>query len=260
MGRSPHVECFPGAPVVCFDATRRAATAETTTMTAKLITVCNQKGGCGKTNVAMTLSASLAERGLSVLVVDGDPQGTATRWFSAAKEGSPFPAPVVNLAETRQHIARAIKPHVDHYDVIVVDCPPSLDSPVTLCTLVVADVALVPVIPSPGDVWATSRLVGLVEQANGLNEALQVRIVPNMVQGTSLAGAALDALGDIPLPLAEGSLSLRTAYRQAQAEGSSVLALRDVRAREEARGLASDVARLLGMPSRRAIKRRAAGS
>jgi chromosome partitioning protein len=228
-----------------------------TTMTAKLLTVCNQKGGCGKTNVAMTIAACIAERGERVLVVDGDPQGTATRWFSVAKEGAPFAAPVVNLAETRQQIARAIKPHVDHYDVIVVDCPPSLDSPVTLCTLVVADLALVPVIPSPGDVWATSRLVALIEQARTLNEALQVRIVPNMVQGTSLAGAALEALQDIPLPLAETSLSLRTAYRQAQAEGTSVLALRDPRARDEARSLADEVAALLALPHRKGRRRRA---
>lgn len=216
-------------------------------MTARLITVCNQKGGCGKTNLTMTLAAGLAARGHSVLVVDGDPQGTATRWFSAASEDAPFPAAVVNLAETRQQIARAIKPHVDHYEVIIVDCPPSLESPVTLSTLVVADLALVPVIPSPGDIWATSRLVGLIDQARGMNEGLQVRIIPNMVQGTTLAGAAMQALKEIPLPVAKSTLSLRTAYRQAQAEGASVLTLRDPRAREEARALATEAAGLLAL-------------
>jgi chromosome partitioning protein len=227
-------------------------------MTARLITVCNQKGGCGKTNLAMTLAASLADRGQTVLVVDGDPQGTATRWFSAAGEGAPFPAAVVNLADTRQQIARAIKPHIEHYDIIIVDCPPSLESPVTLSTLVVADLALVPVIPSPGDIWATSRLVGLIEQARGMNEALAVRIVPNMVQGTTLAGAALEALRDIPLPVADTTLSLRTAYRQAQAEGTSVLTLRDPRAREEARALADEAAKLLALPGRKGGPRRKA--
>lgn len=227
-------------------------------MTARLITVCNQKGGCGKTNLAMTLAASLADRGQSVLVVDGDPQGTATRWFSAAAEGAPFPAAVVNLADTRQQIARAIKPHIENYDVIIVDCPPSLESPVTLSTLVVADLALVPVIPSPGDIWATSRLVGLIEQARGMNEALAVRIVPNMVQGTTLAGAALEALRDIPLPVAEATMSLRTAYRQAQAEGTSVLTLRDPRARDEARALADEAAKLLALPARKGGARRKA--
>jgi chromosome partitioning protein len=216
-------------------------------MTAKLVTVCNQKGGCGKTHVAMTLGGALGARGLRVLVVDGDPQGTATRWYSTATEARPFPATVISLAETRGQIARALKAHVDHYDVIVVDCPPSLDSPVTLSTLVVADVALVPTIPAPGDLWATSRLVGLVEQARAMNDALQVRLVPNMVQGTALAAAALEALQEIPLPVARTWFGLRTAYRQAQAEGTTALALRDPRAADEIGGLVDEVLGLLGV-------------
>jgi len=218
-------------------------------MTARLVTVCNQKGGCGKTHLAMTLGGALGARGLRVLIVDGDPQGTATRWYAAAPEGRPFPATVVSLAETRGQIARALKAHLDHYDVIVVDCPPSLDSPVTLATMVVADVALVPAIPAPGDLWATSRLVGLVEQARSLNDALQVRVVPNMVQGTALATAALQALREIPLPLANNWFGLRTAYRQAQAEGTTALGLRDARAALEVGALVDEVLALLGLAS-----------
>jgi chromosome partitioning protein len=216
-------------------------------MTARLVTVCNQKGGCGKTHLAMTLGGALGARGLRVLVVDADPQGTATRWYAAAPEGRPFPATVVSLAETRGQIARALKAHLDHYDVIVVDCPPSLDTPVTLSTLVVADVALVPTIPAPGDLWATSRLVGLVEQARALNDALQVRVVPNMVQGTALAAAALQALDEIPLPLARSAFGLRTAYRQAQAEGTTALLLRDARAAAEIGTLVDEVADMLDL-------------
>jgi len=216
-------------------------------MTAKLVTVCNQKGGCGKTHLAMTLGGALGSLGLRVLVVDGDPQGTATRWYSAADDRRPFPATVVSLAETRGQIARALKAHVDHYDVVIVDCPPSLDSPVTLSTLVVADVALVPTIPAPGDLWATSRLVGVVEQARAMNEALQVRLVPNMVQGTALAGVALAALAEIPLPVAQTSFGLRTVYRQAQAEGTTAAALRDPRAAAEIDSLCAEVLALLDL-------------
>ena len=109
---------------------------------------------------------------------------------------------------------------------------------------------LVPVIPAPGDIWATSRLVGLVEQATGMNAGLQVRVVPNMVQGTALALAAMQALKEIPLPAARSFLTLRTAYRQAQAEGSTVLTLRDIRAREEATALVDEVSKLLGLPKK----------
>ncbi len=63
-------------------------------MTAKVITVFNQKGGCGKTTITMSLAGALTFRGYSCLVVDMDPQGTASRWASAAPEERPFPASV----------------------------------------------------------------------------------------------------------------------------------------------------------------------
>lgn len=213
----------------------------------KVVTVINQKGGSGKTNVAMTLAGAFGARGYRTLLVDGDVQGTATRWYAAAPEDEPFPAAVINLAAAGGQLGRAMKDHVDAYDVVLVDTPGSLRDPVPLASLLLSDLALVPMIPSPGDLWATSPLIELIEQARGINPELEVRVVPNMVQSTTLAGAALEALEQMGLPLTSSILSLRTAYRQAVAAGATVLSLRDPKAAAEAESLADEILLQLGL-------------
>ncbi len=84
-------------------------------MTAKVVTVFNQKGGCGKTTIAMSLAGSFGLRGYSSLVVDMDPQGTASRWASAAPEERPFPASVISLAPMEGKMHREVKNHIDKF-------------------------------------------------------------------------------------------------------------------------------------------------
>ncbi len=94
-------------------------------MTAKIITVCNQKGGSGKTTLSMQLAGTLARRKNKVLVVDADPQGTATRWAASASDENPFPASVIGLSAANEKVHREVKKFVGDYDFIVIDCPPA---------------------------------------------------------------------------------------------------------------------------------------
>ena len=123
-------------------------------MAAKIIAVVNQKGGSGKTTLSMQMAGALARRGKKVLVVDADPQGTATRWAASAEDDNPFPAAVVGLSAASEKVHREVRKFVDNYDFILIDCPPAADSPVPQSALLVADLALVPIIPSPLDMWA----------------------------------------------------------------------------------------------------------
>jgi chromosome partitioning protein len=192
---------------------------------AKIISLVNQKGGCGKTTVSMHVAGALAsrQRGKRVLVVDADPQGTATRWAASASDDDPFPASVVGLAAANTKVHREVQKFVNDYDFIIIDCPPAADSPVPQSALLITDVALVPVIPSPPDLWAAIGIGKTIEGAKTVNEELEARLVLNQLQAnTTLAREALEILPQFGIPVAEHSLAFRQMYRQCAAFGQTV--------------------------------------
>jgi chromosome partitioning protein len=216
-------------------------------MSANIISVCNQKGGCGKTTLTMALAGSFASRQLRVLVVDGDPQGSASSWSANASEDTPFPATVVNLAHAGKNLPLEVRKMVRDYDVVLIDCPPAVDSPIPQAALLVSDLALIPLIPSPIDVAAAAPFIRLVEQVRLIHPTLAALIVPNMVQKqTKLARGYLNHFRDLTLPVAAVQLSLRDSHRKACALGACVQELGDRDALAEMDGLASEVLSSLG--------------
>lgn len=194
-------------------------------MRAQVISLVNQKGGCGKTTLSMHLAGALARRGqgMKVLVVDADPQGTATRWAASAADDEPFPASVVGLAAANTKVHREVQKFANDYDYIIIDCPPSADSQVPQSALLITDVALVPVIPSPPDLWAAIGIGKTIEGAQTVNEELKTRLVLNQLQpNTTLGREALEILPEFGIELAHNSLAFRQVYRQCAAFGQTV--------------------------------------
>ncbi len=193
-------------------------------MTAKIITICNQKGGSGKTTLSMQLAGTLARRRNNVLVVDADPQGTATRWAaSATDDEKPFPASVIGLSAANEKVHREVKKFIENYDYIIIDCPPAADSPVPQSALLIADLALVPIIPSPLDLWASVGIRKVIENVGDINETLKARLVVNQCQPkTNLAKEALEVLPEFGIPVCKNYLRQRTAYRQSAVFGQTV--------------------------------------
>jgi chromosome partitioning protein len=190
---------------------------------AKIIAVVNQKGGAGKTTLAMLLAGSLADAGHKVLVADADSQNTALHW-SGMGEG--YPAEVEDLSGEEGKLHKALRRRRDDYDYIVIDSPPAAAAPVTLSALRIADLALVPVIPSPLDLWASVRIREAIAHAREKNPELRARLVVNQMQpNTVLAREVLGMLPEFGIPLLAASLKSRTAYRQCAALGSTLGAL-----------------------------------
>lgn len=192
-------------------------------MTAKIITICNQKGGSGKTTLSMQLAGTLARRRKKVLVVDADPQGTATRWAASADDERPFPASVIGLSVANEKVHREVKKFVENYDYILIDCPPAADSPVPQSALLIADLALVPIIPSPLDLWASVGIRTVIENVADINDTLKARLVVNQCQPkTNLARETLEVLPEFGIKVCKNYLRQRTAYRQSAVFGQTV--------------------------------------
>lgn len=193
-------------------------------MSARVIAVVNQKGGAGKSTLAMLLAGSLADDGMRVLVADADPQNTSMRWASA---GEGFPAEVEDVSEAEGKLHKHLKKRLDRYDYIVIDTPPAATAPVTASALRIAHLALVPVIPSPPDMWASLRIREAIQAAqDDRNPDLIARIVVNQAQlNTVLAREVLALLPEFGIPMLAAQLKSRTAYRQCAALGTGIAAL-----------------------------------
>ncbi|MBV5326506.1 MAG: AAA family ATPase [Chlorobium sp.] len=216
-------------------------------MTAKLIAVINQKGGVGKTTLTMLLAGTWGRAGKKVLVVDADPQGTASQW-SAASDDRPFPASVVNLAHAGNKLHREIQKHVDNYDMILIDCPPSVELQ-SQSALLISDIALVPIPPSPPALWGSRGIKLLIEKAEVVNEALRGFVVLNMVKRTALSRDIQKLLDQFGLPTLKSTLKGLTAYEEAAALGCTLqdLGSSAKTATIELEAVAAEVLSLLGV-------------
>lgn len=183
------------------------------------IAVLNEKGGSGKT----TLSTNLARafRPKRVLLVDSDPQGSARDWYAAAPDGSDLP-PVVGL--DRPALFKELPDLSEAHNLIIIDGAPQIEA-LAVAAVKSADVVLIPVQPSPYDIWAAESLVELVkarqEIARGKPKAAFV--VSRQIVGTRLIGDTREALEGYGLPILKACTSQRVIYATSAAKGSTVL-------------------------------------
>ena len=217
------------------------------TRSTKVVTVCNQKGGAGKSTITMQLAGTFGIRKKKILIIDADVQNTAIRWASNAEEDKPFPARVAGLAGAGSKVHVEVKKFIGEYDIIFIDCPPAVDSVVPQSALVISDLALVPMIPSPPDLWASVGIRELIERTESINETMKSRIVVNMLQqNTNVSRDIMEILQDFKIPVCETMLHLRTAYRQSSVFGSTVHSMNYAnKAIKEVESLADEVEKII---------------
>ncbi len=220
-------------------------------MTAKIIAVVNQKGGSGKTTISMQLAGTLGRKPYRVLVVDADAQGTATRWSSTAPENKPFPAAVSNLSHSGNRLHREVQKYVDQYDFIIIDCPPAVESVIPNAALLIANLAIVPIVPSLADLWAAVGIKQVIDSVSQINPELQARLLVNLLKpNTNLSKELMDPIRQFGIDLMQTTIGDRTAYKESVA-GVTVhdLGSKAEAAAAETLRLADEVLAILGQQS-----------
>lgn len=204
----------------------------------KVIAILNQKGGAGKTTISTNLASLLHSQGDSVLLVDLDPQGSASDWADA-REGDEL-CPVIRMGKS---ISRDLQKIARDYDWVIIDGAPQV-SELAAAAVRAADVVLIPVQPSPYDIWACADLVELLKARQEVTDGHPrgAFIVSRAIKNTRINGEVLAALSAYELPVFSNGTTQKVDYANTAKWGGSVVDLdEDHKARFEIKMLAKEM-------------------
>src|SRR3954468_23408538 len=213
-----------------------------------IIGVLNQKGGVGKTTISVNLAHALTLMGGRVLLVDADPQGSALSWSAVRIEEPLFP--VVGMPKPTLH--KDLPSVARDYDYVVIDGAPRVNE---LCraAILASDTILIPVQPSPYDVWAAAQTVELIREAQQYKDHLRAAFVINRkIVNTAIGRDVASALEHFEIPILPCHLCQRVLYAESAAEGLSIA---EVAPKSEA---AREIAALVSCLTRTQDRRKAA--
>ena len=184
-----------------------------------IIGMLNQKGGVGKTTLSVNLAASLARTGARVLLIDADPQGSALDWATCRTADPLFP--VIGFPKPKLH--KEIPAHVPHYEYILIDGPPRVNE-LARSAIMAADLVVIPVQPSPYDVWAAKDIVDLIHEATTYRETIKsVFVINRRIVNTAIGRDVAEALAGYDIPVLATQIAQRVSFAESAASGSTVL-------------------------------------
>jgi chromosome partitioning protein len=212
-----------------------------------IISVLNPKGGSGKTTISTNLARSLHDRGHSVLLVDSDPQGSARDWHAAHDAN-----PIELVALDRPNNVKTLLSLSGNYDFVVIDGAAKLEDMIAAC-IKVSDFVLIPVQPSPYDIWAASDLVDFIKARREVTDGIPLAgfVVSRVVEGTRLGSDIRAALDEYALPVFQSTISQRQVYPQTASEGMTIFDADNPKAKAESMALTDELLRALDSVSRK---------
>ena len=186
-------------------------------MAGKVLTLAQQKGGAGKTTLAAQLAVAFAAAGHSVALVDIDPQGSLTRWYQLREAGGK--AGRINFTAVTGWRAQATVDKLKAAnDLVLVDSAPHAEIEAKIAARV-ADLIVVPMQPSPLDLWATEPTLALAR-----SEKRRALIVLNRDQTRmKLSEALAGPIAELGAQVAETTIGNRTAFAASMMEGLGVV-------------------------------------
>jgi chromosome partitioning protein len=205
-----------------------------------IVALVGNKGGAGKTTLCVNLATAMSAFAPTV-VLDADPQRSSLQWRDLAERDD-----AVTVVDAVDDVRAAVQTARATHEYLVIDCPPSVHAVQTADVLAICHIALVPVQPSPLDIWATVHIEEKVEEARQVNPGLRAVLVINQLEPRTLLSQQIrQGLAELSLPVAQTAIRRRMAYRSSVLEGRTVmdLGIRGSEAADEIRQLIEEVVR-----------------
>lgn len=187
-------------------------------MTGHVVTVAQRKGGSGKTTLAANLAVVWAKRDFRVSAIDIDPQRSLALWGEARRSNRHSAGRPIEVEEVRGwRIRNEVERRLASHDVVLIDSPPHDETEARLA-IRAADLVLIPVQPSPMDVWATRETLALAEAEKTPTLLVLNRVPPRARLTTRMAGW----IDEFDRPQARTRIGNRIGFAAALAEGRGV--------------------------------------
>jgi len=205
-----------------------------------IIVLGSQKGGVGKSTLAVSVAAYLIEQGSRVLIVDADDQKSVLTWYNNRSESLPH----IPVTGASGNIKAMLKEHEKSYDYVIADCA-GRDSSEMRSGLMAADVFISPLRPSQMDLDVVPHTCSVFTAAKDFNEGVRGYLVLNMTPTNMFvneANQAAEVLNDFPeMKLAEARVCDRKAHRDAWADSMTIFETQNIKAQEEITELVKEI-------------------
>ncbi len=204
-----------------------------------IISVTSLKGGVGKSTIAQNLAVCMAHNGYKVCIADADTNQSSLRWSSLRSDELPI---IPAFGTPEKTLSANIKQLALDYEIVIIDGTPTLDK-ITSKIILLADMLLVPILPSGLDIWATEQFLERYEDAKIEKEKdIPAYMILNQYQSNITFNREVkEALTETSIQLFNSTLRPRTAYREVIIQGKGVFEYKDEKAKNEFLDLYNEV-------------------
>jgi len=207
-------------------------------MAAKIISFLNGKGGVGKTTTSINIATCLARQGHKVVMVDTDPQGSISNWYDESK--CKF-----DLAEAAsEKEVYTVRKQLKEYDYVVIDGAAAI-SAISSAAVMVSDLVLIPVTPSPLDFAACGAILAVVEARENLQPVIARFLITKKVASAKMLEVLKESIADTGVPALRTGTSQRQVYVRTMMDGGTVFDTTDGNAKGEIEIMTKEIVELL---------------